>query len=164
MVIISCLASGTLLPKIFLTIFAKLHLLTLYSFSGPGEKKKTFSNRSLKWDSGTLHTTIAGGESGITAIWRLGFSCLYLSYVIINFPLAWLIFKDNRRNSNLMLLSVSTIMVFLEDFVHHTRVSSFLGFLGEWFYIYNVRKWENEECEFMLNLLPYFRKKSKVIL
>lgn len=69
-------------------------------------------NRSLRWDSGILHTNIIGCESIRTAFCSLGVSCLLLSYVVMNFRLAWRIFEDNRRNSNLMLISVSSVMAF----------------------------------------------------
>lgn len=106
----SCLVSGKLLPKVFYTPFLQtLHLLIfLFTFW----TTIFFSNRSLRWNPGTLYATIAGCGSIITAIWSLSISCLLLSYVVMNFPLAWLIFKYNRRNSNLILISVSTIMAF----------------------------------------------------
>lgn len=112
---ISYLDSGTLLLELFYTLLSQtLYLLTIL-FLGHGwgaEGWSTFLNRALSWDPGTLHTTIAGCRSIIAAIWSLGFSCLLLNYVVMNFPLAWLIFKDNIRNSNLMLISIPTVMVF----------------------------------------------------
>lgn len=105
---ISCLVSGKLLSKIFhIPFFQTLHFLDhkLFFFFFP-------PTRSLRWNPGTLYSAIAGCGSIITAIWCLGISCLLLSYVVMNFPLAWLIFKGNRRNSNLMLISVSTLMMF----------------------------------------------------
>ena len=94
------------------------------SFSGP---PKTFSNISLRWNPGTLHPSITGCGSITMAIWDFGISCLLLSYVV-NFPLAWLSFKGNRRNSNLVFLSVSPVMVFAWGY--YTLHYSFLTLRG----------------------------------
>lgn len=92
------------------------------------------------------------------------FTCLLLIYDVTNFSLAWIIFKDNRRNSNCMLISVFSIMVFSLRTSYIILMSLSLGPWGNELYILNVSKWENEECGFMLNPLPYFRKESKVII